>query len=395
MLDKRSKRILLIFGLVVLLIIITEVTRPTPINWRPSYTAVDKIPFGSFVLYEELDAFFNEATVEKVEDDPYSFLTENSEVENAAYIFINDYIEFDQRQLEELQYFAEQGNTVFLSARYFSANVEDSLKLFTRIDYENFTAKIKPVFFNSAIKKDTTITFDKGVQKTTFTQIDTLNTIALGYVQTAKDPLDELNYIEIKYGEGKFLVHTLPEVFSNYYMLQNKETYTANVLSFIDADTILWDTYKKSGKRVITSPMRFVFSQKPLSWAYYVIAIGLILFVIFRAKRQQRIIKVVQPLANTSVEFTQTIGQMYFQHKDYGNISAKKINYFLEVVRSKYYLDTTELDAQFIEKLALKSGNSLETTKKLIENIKHQKSKAFHSEADLIELNKLMEAFRT
>ena len=140
--------------------------------------------------------------------------------------------------------------------------------------------------------------------------------------------------------------------------------------------------------------MRYIFNQKPLRWAYYVLIVGLILFVIFRAKREQRIIEVVKPLENTSIEFTRTIGQMYFQHKDFGNIIAKKINYFLEIVRSKFYLDTNELSETFTEKLALKSGNNLERTKKLIRTINHQKSKAFHSEADLLELNKLLEDFR-
>jgi hypothetical protein len=52
------------------------------------------------------------------------------------------------------------------------------------------------------------------------------------------------------------------------------------------------------------------------------------------------------------------------------------------------------LNEAFSEKLALKSGNNTDKTKKLINCIQHQKSKAFHSEADLLELNKLIEDFR-
>jgi len=48
-LDKRSKIILVIFAVVLVSIIVTEVIRPKPINWRSSYTSESKIPFGSYV----------------------------------------------------------------------------------------------------------------------------------------------------------------------------------------------------------------------------------------------------------------------------------------------------------------------------------------------------------
>jgi hypothetical protein len=152
--------------------------------------------------------------------------------------------------------------------------------------------------------------------------------------------------------------------------------------------------YLKSGRKIVDSPMRFVFDQKSLKWAYYTLMLGLALFIIIRGKREQRVIQVIEPLKNTSIEFTKTIGDLYFQHKDFGNIIAKKITYFLEVVRSKYYLDTTELNSEFIQKLALKSNVSLEKTTKLIQLINHLKGKAVHSEQDIIALNKQIEDFK-
>lgn len=398
MLDKRSKNILYVFGFVLLVILITEITRPTPINWRPSYTAKDKIPFGSFVLFEELKAAFGTTPIEKVKEDPYVFLSEKSEEKNTAYLFINDYLDFDKRQIGEMLNFVELGNTVLISANYFGAGIEDTLGFYGELIFNQttptVTTEVHPALFSPSFERDTSIVYKKGIRKTVFTDIDTLHTKALGYYRSEEPPLENLNFIEVAHGEGKFLIHTLPEAFSNYYMLQDQQAYAAHILSYVDAEKVYWDTYLKSGKRIITSPMRYVFNQKPLRWAYYVLMIGLILFVIFRAKREQRIIEVVKPLQNTSIEFTRTIGQMYFQHKDFGNIIAKKINYFLEIVRSRYFLDTNNLDAAFTEKLALKSGNNIDKTNKLIRRINHQKSKAFHNEADLLEINKLIEDFR-
>src|SRR5690606_21325486 len=68
--------------------------------------------------------------------------------------------------------------------------------------------------------------------------------------------------------------------------------------------------------------------------------------------------------------------------------------YFLESLRSKYFLNTNEINDDFIKKLTLKSGNTLEKTQKLMQLITHVKEKSVHSEADLLELNKQIEAVR-
>ena len=395
MLDRRSRNILIAFGIILLIIIVTEVARPKPLSWRSSFTAVDKIPFGSHVLFEELTSLFKNATIEKIKGDPYEFLKDSSYQSNSAYIFINDNISIDKQQLESFKNYAEAGNTILLSARSFGEVISDSLLTETRQDYSILENDLKTRFFNNSIKQDSIPIFKKGVYKSVFTTIDTIHTKALGYYDLEEEPnVESLNYISISFGKGKFLLHTLPEAFSNYYLLNGNDQYAAQVLSYIDAKTIYWDTYLKSGRKIIDSPMRFVFDQKSLQWAYYTLMLGLVLFIIIKGKREQRVIEVIEPLQNTSIEFTKTIGDLYFQYKDFGNIIAKKITYFLEVVRSKYYLDTTELNSEFIQKLALKSNVSLEKTTKLIQLIIHLKGKAVHSEQDIIALNKQIEDFK-
>lgn len=394
MLDRRSKRVIWIFGIVLLLIALTEVLRPKPIDWRPSYTSTDKIPFGSYVFSEELASLFPNAEIEKVRKDPFEFLSENTYLPNSTYVFVNNEVFFDERQVEKILKYVEEGNTFFVSARSVSHILRDSLKLEGVADYKLLEQELQPTFFNASLISDSLPRFKKGVIKSTFSKIDTLKTTALGYFESENPSLEEINYIKIDYGKGRFLLHNLPEAFSNYYLLDGNEQYTANVLSYIETDHIYWDDYLKSGRKVVTSPMRFVLMQEPLTWAYYVLIGGLLIFVLFKGKREQRIVEVVKPLENTSVEFTRTIGDLYFQHKDFSNIIAKKITYFMETIRSNYYLGTADMSEEFINKLALKSGNSFEKTQQLIRFIEHLKGKSVHSEADLLELNKKIEAFR-
>ncbi|MCB0467526.1 MAG: DUF4350 domain-containing protein [Aequorivita sp.] len=394
MLDKRSKRVLWIFGIALLGIVITELTRPKPIDWRASYISTDKIPFGGFVLFEEANSVFKNAEIEKIDKDPYEFLTDSTYAQNSAYIFINDDIFFDERQTDEILKYVEEGNTVFISSRSIGYNIGDSLKVESSTNYNILEEELHPKFFSPSLKQDSLPSFKKGIFRTYFDKIDTLKTTALGYYEPEDPKIKELNYIKVNFGKGQFLLHNLPEAFSNYYLLKGNEQYAANVLSYIDGNKIYWDEYLKSGRKVVTSPMRFVLGQAPLTWAYYVLIGGLLIFVLFKGKREQRIVEVIKPLENTSVEFTKTIGDLYFQHKDYSNIIAKKITYFLETLRAKYYLNTNDITEDFIKKLALKSGNTLEKTQKLMHLIKHLKEKSVHSEADLLELNKQIEAFR-
>ena len=66
----------------------------------------------------------------------------------------------------------------------------------------------------------------------------------------------------------------------------------------------------------------------------------------------------------------------------------------MELVRSRYHLSTQILDEEFITKLAHKTGNDLDKTKKLIDYINHLRGKSLHNEADLIELNKKTQDFK-
>lgn len=394
MLDKRSKRVLWIFGLTLLLILITEIVRPKPIDWRPSYTSVDKIPFGSFVFFEEATSLFKDSEIENIDKDPYSFLVDSTYNKNSAYIFINEELNFDKRQTQILLKYVEKGNTVFISSRSYGNILQDTLKINLNTSYSVLEEEVTPTFFSPSLKEKQLPKFKKGIFKTSFTAIDTLKTKALGYYDSNKDKLDDLNFIKVKYGNGAFLLHTLPEAFTNYYLLKNNEQYAANLISYIEAEHIYIDEYLKSGRKIVTSPMRFVLNQEPLTWAYYVLICGIIIFVLFKSKREQRIVEVIEPLENTSVEFTKTIADLYFQHKDYSDIIAKKIKYFSETLRAKYFLNTNDITEDVIKKLALKSGNTLEDTQKLMHLVKNLKAKTVHSESDLLALNKQIEEFR-
>ncbi|WP_412561254.1 DUF4350 domain-containing protein [Winogradskyella sp. MIT101101] len=395
--DKRSKIALYIIGAVIVFMMIAEVTKPKPLNWRDSYSASDKIPLGCYILFNELETF-SDGEILTSERTIYEYLKRVDTTTPKSLVFINNYLSFDKEESLALMDFAEKGNTVFMSGNYFYGNAIDSLNIAVVRQYNNLYKKESDHKFTSPSLQKNNRLFKDVIENSHFSSIDTLNTTILGTVTTKdEDDFDETNpnFIKVNVGEngGQFILHTNPFAFTNYHLMADKADYAATVLSYLPKQQIIWDNNYKSGRKVITSPLRFILNNPALKWAFYISLFGLILFVIFRGKRTQRIIPVINKLENATVDFTRTIGELYYQHGDFSNIIEKKINYFLEFVRSHYYLDTNQLNQNFIEKLAVKSSNTKEDAKALVDYLVFLKSKKNHSEQELIELNKKIEHF--
>ncbi|NNL83228.1 MAG: DUF4350 domain-containing protein [Winogradskyella sp.] len=394
--DKKSKIALYAIGAVILFMIVVEVAKPRPLNWSDSYSALDKIPLGGYVIYNELK---NETkqNIPIINKNIYEYLyTIDSTVTNQSLVFINNYINLGGQESQAILDFVDRGNTVFVSTGYFSGMLADTLKISLNRDFENLFKQVSINSFTSDYQAKNNTVFNDVIENSYFASVDTLNTTVLGMVSKADSTHLHPNFIKVNYGvnDGAFYIHSNPFAFTNYHMLNGKEAYAATVLSYLPKSKIIWDNYYKSGRKIISSPLRYVLLNKSLKWAFYIALLGLVMFVIFKGKRTQRIIPVIEPLKNSTVEFTSTIGDLYYQHGNFSNIISKKIVYFLDYVRSSFYLNTDKLNQEFVNKLALKSGNSTEDTLKLIDFIALLKSKKQHSEKDLIELNKKIEHFK-
>jgi hypothetical protein len=445
--DKRSKIILyLLLGILIALVFV-DISRPQPINWRPSYTSGDKVPLGAYVLYDNLPTMFPESKISSVDQVPIDFLRSHEDEINANYFFLNDYLVFDETETDYLIKFAQRGNKVFISSATAYGALADSLKLeASNSSYYTYGASdtIRTRLINRSFQ-DRSYVYSKAGSYRYFESYDTLRTTVLGEVlafnpesgyleemilgndnyddqiekaagsdDEVEEETDEelqydfeeidrqelltrktpqVNFVEIKIGDGAIYWNLNPIAYSNYYMLNGKEQYVAESLAYLNDGPIFFDDYGKSGRRVVSSPMRFVLSQVSLAWAYYIAIAAILLYMIFVSRREQRIVPVVEPLDNSTVEFTKTIGNLYFDKGDYTSIVNKKITFFLERVRTKYYLNTNELNQVFINRLALKSGRPMDQTKELIDYINQLKGQPLHNEHQLKLLNKRIEAF--
>lgn len=394
-----NRTIKLYIGLLILImagIVAVDCNRQKPINWAPTYDVNDKIPFGLFVLNQEIPSALKNNNIKKIDVTPYEFLATSKNKDtntnkykiSATILYIDEFDNIDNQSAKELMNFAKQGNTVFFSSKSFPKIISDSLKIKINNDFSVEDS----IYCWMANQKIDTVKYHLNANGNVsyFNTIDTFRTKVLGFQQ---DKIKDINFVKIPFGKGQFLLHSQPVAFTNYNLLRkNNSNYTANVLSYIPKGNVIWFVKKLEKLKISSSPFRFILSQPALKFAWYLFLLGMITFMIFNAKRRQRIVPIIKPLRNTTVEFAKTIGNLYYQEANYGDMMDKKIIYFFEKLRQDYLLETVYLDDIFIKKLQQKTSKDLILVQTLVNKINsHRKNSQFATEKDLLELNALIE----
>ncbi len=396
--NKSIKIYISVLVFIFILILVSDYDKPKPIDWRPTYSVNDKIPFGLYVFDKEIGSIFKKQKIQRISAvTPYEFLDskydEDSLVETYSVkgTFVNISVQnnIDDQSMKEIMYFVSHGNNAFLSMANFPKPLLDSLKF-------EYTSNFRPT--DSSLVWMANKKLSRKAYKSTgdiadyFSKIDTLNTIVLGYQGNPKKKKN-INFIQIPYKNGNFFLHMHPVAFTNYNLLKkDRYQYAENVLSYIPKGDIFWYTKLQTDENISGSPLRYILSQPALAWAWYLFLIGMLIFMIFNAKRKQRIVPILQPLSNLTIDFTKTIGNLYYQEGDHKNIIDKKIIYFLERIRTEYLIDTTKLDDEFVKKLHHKTGKDEKDIQELVFLInEHRNSYHDSIEQDLIRINNAIE----
>lgn len=429
--------LVLLFGVIIYI----DYNKPKPINWNPTYKLSDKIPFGLYIFDQEVQSLLGNDSIEKVSKTAYEYFvydnnseideyktveeedivfndsvvvydetindstieyveevvepndTLNSNYQKGTIFSISDNYEIDGESTEFLLDYAKQGNTVFISSNNFEKMLQDSLKFDIDAQFPGEEGlDLSMANSKLGIKK---YNFKTGAGNLFFKKIDTLNTTILGYqfFEFEKKKEKNINFIKVPYGKGFFYLHTQPVAFTNYHLLKDDhKEYVEKICSYLPKSKMFWLTKNAQETNISYSPMRYILSQPALKYTWYIFLIGIIIFMIFNAKRKQRVVPIIKPLPNTTVDFTKTIGNLYYQEGNHQNLIDKKIVYFLEKIRNEYLIDTHILDDVFIKKLHLKSGKNLEDIQNVVRLINYQRSSLqVSTENDLLEINKAIE----
>ena len=307
--------------------------------------------------------------------------------DTTSYIFINQEFAVDDLDLEYLLDFVGLGNDVFISAEFFSKNLLDTLNIkVARIEQSSDT------IFSLVDSPGKNYRFESVYtqMKLTSEKDSRFAVRALGF--NAKW---DTVFVDVNYGKGHFYLHTLPSAFANINQLRaDKYDFAYRSLSYLPKTSkVIWDEYQKQGAVGENSEFRVIFDSVPLRIAFYIIIAGLLLFMIFRAKRTQRAIPVINAPVNSSLEFLSTISNLYYRKKDFKDIAEKRHAYLLDFIRKNYYLSTENINDEFVTVLSSKSGLEVEKLNNLFTLYKDIATLAYISNDTFLKYNSLLEEF--
>ncbi len=221
-------------------------------------------------------------------------------------------------------------------------------------------------------------------------RIERIDTFAIKKVPTA---------VSVPYGKGEVIFVSSPLLFTNYGMLEgNTFVYIFRLMSYLaDLPVYRTEAYVKTDAMLVAeqSPFREFIKRPPLRWALYLALLGVVLFMIFTARRRQRVIPIMSKPANRSLEFIQLIGTLYYQRKDHVDLVRKKFKLFAEELRKTAGVDISDVNTDDREYLLLaeKTGMNSDRLKKVIRQIRL----VLHSEDNISveEMRSLIDAMDT
>ena len=420
MLSKRRTIIIAIaLGLIgVLLTLLFRSDRKEPVDWRETYDIESRAPYGTSVFKALLSSHFDGDSILMLQDSLSGQL--DTLPADAIYCFIGQAMYQDSADQQALLDFVAAGNTAFIASKslpgLLGASLFDTRHYCPGTSWGQYqliadsTAALN--FIHPDLQADSSFKFDfvdrgiranyywTGMSSDLFCDKDEAF-LPLG---TINDSL--FNFTRQAYGNGFVYLHTTPLAFANYHLIKEEGLdYLGRVLTHFDAaGQIYWDSYSQVPEQSdgfqmpnperrlsANSPLGFILSEPALTWAWYLLLGMGILYLVFRAKRQQRVIPVLEPNRNTSLEFLNMIGRLYFLQNNHRQLALQQAKMFRQYIRRRYNIK--ELDEDSSALLSQRSGVQEEHLKKLLVFERNVQTSTIMSGKSLADFHQLIEHF--
>ncbi len=368
-----------------------------------NFSKSSKKPFGTYVAYEMLKVKYADNSIQIAKKNFAKSSIGFDDVQN-LYVIISNKVLVSTDDMEQMLQYVSNGNQLFISASYIDEQLLDTLGL--KVQYNSLisifqnTPSSDSMRFATVSMNDTNL-FKKQQYGFFYYPFEG------NFIRPGKNLSDQLglnefkepNFISVTHGNGRIFLHLHPETFSNYFLLSgsNKEYfekvfgYAANV-----RETVYWDDYYRLGLppgQGEFSKLGVFLKYPMLKWALLLATALLLLYIAVGSKRRQRIIPVKIPNTNSSISFVETIGRLYLQKKDNNNIACKMITYFMERIRTHYYLNTSQLNSEFFSSLSKKSGLEEAGIKQFFHYLSALQQTDNISDEELLNLNNQIQSY--
>ncbi len=360
--NKKDIKYYAIIAFVLILTIVFEIMKPKQIDWTFNLEASKKSPYGTFVLFNTIQEIFpNKKIITNKKTTTEFNNNKNKILKN--YIYISDVFSADKLETKTILNILNKGNSVFISAHDFSRVFKDTFKI--SVKYTSFFDTIGNYnFYNKKLKRKNPFFFGKSASKNVFSGFNGCKTEVLAFSKN-KEPI----FIKQTFDKGGVLyLNTSPEIFTNYGMVTEKNfEFTYKSLSYLKLNDIVWDEYYKPFRKRNKGKLDFIFNSQSLKIAYIILLVTTGIFVFFTIKRRQRIIPIIKPFENKTLEFVETISSVYFNSKNHKDIALKKHQHLKYFLFNKYFIKLPENKDVDYNIIAEKTGVHIDIVKKVLQ----------------------------
>lgn len=411
-------------GVALLLIVLAvwAINGRDPFDWQESYKIKDKQPYGLFAMHELLQNYTAPGAFRTLKDSVAGQLPDTATAQAANYVFVGEGMYMRPQDRDDLLAFVAAGNNAFIAAKVLPYDLmfylyydecagqpwEGLVQLPDTVARVNFfhpaLAAEKDYSFRYVRKFKAEMTYWDYFPDTYFCDMNG------GFVPVGAFGDALINMVQVPYGSGYFYLHTQPQLFTNYFVVQPQgRSYTERALGHLGDGTVYWDEYSRVSERKANeqnelngaprrqlqsqSPLQYVLNQPPLAWGWYVLVALGVLYMLFRAKRRQRPIPVVHPPQNTSLKFVQSIGRLYYQRAGHQQLAIEAVRLLRTFVKERYGLQWRDNDAEFVENLSLRAGLPLTQVEELVRDARNMPTYSSLLESELIRFHQRLERF--
>lgn len=327
------------------------------VDWSENYAVEGREPFDLLALHELLAA--RPAGVSDIRGRRQ--LAELDTLDGRTYLFVGQYPYYTDTAVIRLLDYVEKGNDAFIAAEWlpedlsralFGANCEaDTTNWDETHAYEYFP----DVYLDTAVAFRypggdsfllTNVHYWKpAVKRVSVIEEELLCTVdtnhqVLGGIDTAG-----INFVRFTWGEGAFYLHTNPLFFTNWYVLDSQQyRYPQAMLEVLGTEAVAWDEssrrYRRAGggseadrdyyggRNLLNGneTLRYIQQHPALAFAWYSLLAGVLLYVIFRGKRRQRIIPFLPRRENSSRRFVETISRLVLQKGNHAALAQRELS---------------------------------------------------------------------
>ena len=364
---KSSRLFIVVIIALMAVILLFEMNAPARFNWDDlSRSYKSKQPFGCYVMDSVLRASLPHG-YEVIGSDFEQYIGENAKPVKHTFLFTNtfEYFRPDTNFLKMI----EEGNNAIIATDYNISYYDDSTEemglgykcysnnyyydgdyfskesLSINASYDTVYWESGEMFAPASYPINSVFCTKELILSSDYRILATLNE---KHENGSDGDVDTVAGIR-DCGKGKIVVVSMPMLFSNYGILN--DTIRPLVLRLLsqcsDLPMVRYDPSLMSEMEQDEqedSPLHYLLANRPLRWALYLALATVILFVLFSARRRQRVIPVIKPPVNHMMDFVKRIGGIYYKRHDNVDLLIKKYVTFGNELRTKAMINVDDYD---------------------------------------------------